>query len=128
MSDDLVAKIVSDIGALDKDIPIFVTMARINEPLLDKRILMTNSWIMSKIVGQSLIHSVYRRAAWAGAEKTKKKALCPMPDASNGSRLGFTPMELTHFAPSIRMADSGMVIFAAASFGYLQSTIPPTLS
>ncbi len=38
MSDELIAKIVSDIGDLDKSIPLFVTIARINEPFLDKRI------------------------------------------------------------------------------------------
>jgi Iron-sulfur cluster-binding domain len=38
MSDDLIAKIVSDIGDLDKNIPLFMTIARINEPFLDKRI------------------------------------------------------------------------------------------
>jgi MoaA/NifB/PqqE/SkfB family radical SAM enzyme len=38
MPDDLIAKIVSDIGDLDKELPLFVTIARINEPFLDKRI------------------------------------------------------------------------------------------
>lgn len=38
MSDDLIAKIVSDIGDLDGNVPLFITLARINEPFLDKRI------------------------------------------------------------------------------------------
>ncbi len=38
MPDDLIAKIVSDIGDLDRSVPLYVTIARINEPFLDKRI------------------------------------------------------------------------------------------
>ncbi len=38
MSDELIAKIVSNIGDLDQSVPLFVTIARINEPFLDKRI------------------------------------------------------------------------------------------
>ena len=38
MSDELIAKIVSDIGDLDQSVPLFITLARINEPFLDKRI------------------------------------------------------------------------------------------
>lgn len=38
MSDELIAKIVSDIGDLDQSVPLYVTIARINEPFLDKRI------------------------------------------------------------------------------------------
>ena len=38
MSDELIAKIVSGIGDLDHSVPLFITLARINEPFLDKRI------------------------------------------------------------------------------------------
>lgn len=38
MSDELISKITSDIGDLDQTVPLFVTIARINEPFLDKRI------------------------------------------------------------------------------------------
>lgn len=38
MPDELLDKIVSDIGDLDKSLPLTVTLARINEPFLDKRI------------------------------------------------------------------------------------------
>lgn len=38
MSDDLIQKITSDIGDLAQNIPLLITMARINEPFLDKRI------------------------------------------------------------------------------------------
>lgn len=38
MSDELINKIVSDVSDLDQSIPLFITIARINEPFLDKRI------------------------------------------------------------------------------------------
>lgn len=37
-NDELIAKFVSDIGDLEQKISLFITMARINEPFLDKRI------------------------------------------------------------------------------------------
>jgi hypothetical protein len=38
MADELISKIVSDIGDLNQAVPLTVTLARINEPFLDKRI------------------------------------------------------------------------------------------
>jgi Iron-sulfur cluster-binding domain len=38
MPDDLLAKIVSDVSDLDQSVPLTITLARINEPFLDKRI------------------------------------------------------------------------------------------
>ncbi|MEO1089966.1 MAG: radical SAM/SPASM domain-containing protein [Pseudomonadota bacterium] len=38
MPDELIAKIISDLGDLDRNVPLFITPVRINEPFLDTRI------------------------------------------------------------------------------------------
>ena len=55
MSDQLIAKILRDLEDIPKNVPFFVTLARINEPFLDKRLLSVARTINDRLPHASLI-------------------------------------------------------------------------
>ena len=55
MSDELVNKIINDMRDIPTDIPILVTLARINEPFLDKRIFDIAQKVNEQVPNASLI-------------------------------------------------------------------------